>query len=317
MFHWRSLAALLLSALITLAPALADARAGGSYRSGGGSSYTSQGSRGSRTYDQPMQRSVTPQSQPSPSAGQPGYGAGYGASHPFWSGLAGGFFGSWIGSMLFPHWGMGFGGGFGGFASLLSSLIMWGLLNCLFWFGFRMLRRQFAPAAGPGPEPMAFGGSGFGGFQRAPAGGMATARGAPLSITEADYQAFETILKQVQAAWSAGNLAELRRCVTPEMLSYFAEELAENESQGVVNKVEQVQLLHGDLRESWDEGRMQYATCALRWRALDYTVRTDSRPGDAGAVVNGDPNTPSEAAENWTFVRSPGGHWLLSAIQQV
>ena len=69
----------------------------------------SQGSRGSRTYDQPMQRSLTPQT---PWRHQPGLGSGsggYGASHPFWTGLAGGLFGGWLGSMLFPHWGMGYG----------------------------------------------------------------------------------------------------------------------------------------------------------------------------------------------------------------
>lgn len=316
---WRNLAALFLAALIALAPALAEARAGGSYRGGGSSSFTSQGSRGSRTYDQPMQRSITPQA-PSTAAGQAGNGGtyGYGAAHPFWTGLAGGFFGGWLGSMLFPHWGMGYGGGFGGgFGGMLGSLLSWVLIIGLLWFGFRMLRRRFAPAAGPDIEPMRFGGGG--GFQRAMGGGGGGGggRGAPLAIVEADYQAFELILKQVQSAWSGGNLAELRRSVTPEMLSYFSEQLAENESQGVANRIEQVELVGGDLRESWDEGRLQYATCALRWRALDYTVRTDRRPDDPGYVVDGDPQHPAEAAETWTFVRSPGGHWLLSAIQQV
>jgi predicted lipid-binding transport protein (Tim44 family) len=309
MSQWRSLAAFLLAALLVLAPTLADARAGGSYRSGGSSSFTSQGSRGSRTYDQPMQRSVTPQT---PGTASPG-AYGYGAAHPFWTGLAGGFFGSWIGSMLFPHWGMGYGWGFGG---IFFPLFSWLVIIGLFWLGFRALHRRFAPAGGMGFEPMGFGG--MGGFQQpAPAYGGGGSRGAPLAIVEADYQAFEQILKSVQGAWSDGNLAELRRSVTPEMLSYFAEQLAENESQGVVNRVEQIELVRGDLREAWDEGRLQYATCALRWRALDYTVRNDRRPNDPGFVVAGDPQHPSEAAETWTFVRSPGGHWLLSAIQQV
>ena len=317
MSQWRSLAAFLLAALIVLAPTLADARAGGSYRSGGGGSFTSQGSRGSRTYDQPMQRSITPQT-PGTGTAQPGYGGayggyGYGAAHPFWTGLAGGFLGSWIGSMLFPHWGMAYGGYGVGFGGVLGSLLSWLLIIGLIWFGFRMVRRRFATADGPDFQPMGFGGSG--GFQQPYA--PAAARGAPLAIVEADYQAFEAILKTVQGAWSDGNLAEMRRVVTPEMLSYFAEQLAENESQGVVNRVEQIELVRGDLRESWDEGRMQYATCALRWRALDYTVRNDRRPNDPGYVVDGDPQHPSESAETWTFVRSPGGHWLLSAIQQV
>jgi predicted lipid-binding transport protein (Tim44 family) len=270
-----------------------------------------------------MQRSVTPQSpSTSPSAGQPGFGgaSGFGGSHPFLTGLAGGFLGGWLGSMLFPHWGMAYGGYGGGFGGMLGSMLSWVLIIGLLYFGFRMLRRRFAPAGGPDFEPMRF--AGMGGSQPAfggagGGGGGAGARGAPLAIVEADYQAFESILKQVQSAWSEGNLPEMRHVMTPEMVSYFSEQLAENESQGVTNRVEQVELVRGDLRESWDEGRMQYATCNLRWRALDYTVRSDRRPTDAGYVVDGDQQHPTEAAEIWTFVRSPGGQWLLSAIQQV
>jgi predicted lipid-binding transport protein (Tim44 family) len=155
------------------------------------------------------------------------------------------------------------------------------------------------------------GGPGYGGAA-AP-----VAASAPLAISGADYQGFETVLKAVQAAWSNGDITELRRHVTPEMLSYFAEELAENQSRGVVNRVEQVVLLRGDLREAWDEGRLHYATCLMHWRALDYTIRADRHPSDSDYVVAGDPRQPSEAAETWTFARSPGGQWLLSAIQQV
>ena len=43
MARWRTLAALLLMGLIAFAPSLADARAGGSYRSGGGSSFRARG----------------------------------------------------------------------------------------------------------------------------------------------------------------------------------------------------------------------------------------------------------------------------------
>ena len=151
-------------------------------------------------------------------------------------------------------------------------------------------------------------GSGYG-------GGMS--RGAPLAIAGADYHTFETILKAVQDAWSRGDLNAMRAMVTPEMLSYFSEELAENESRGVRNHVTQVELLRGDLREAWDEGHLQYATCALHWRALDYTVHAGARPGEAEMIVSGDPQQPSEAAELWTFARAPGGQWLLSAIQQI
>ena len=313
MIKWRGLAALLLVGLLALAPSLAEARAGGSYGFGGGGSFMSQGSRGSRTYSAPMQRSLTPQS--SPYGGQaPGYAPGYGNYHPFLTGLAGGLFGGWLGSMLFPHWGMGYGMGFGG---MMGSVFTWLALIWLGWMAFRLFAGHFSPLSARGGT-MNFGGLGAGGTSPGYAGAAApAAASAPLAINGADYRAFETILKAVQAAWSNGDLAELRRHATPEMLSYFAEELAENQSRGVVNRVEQVELLRGDLREAWDEGRLQYATSLLHWRALDYTVRSDRHPGDADSVVSGDPRHPSEAAELWTFARSPGGQWLLSAIQQV
>jgi predicted lipid-binding transport protein (Tim44 family) len=146
-------------------------------------------------------------------------------------------------------------------------------------------------------------------------GGAAATR--PLTVGATDQAAFEAILKAVQGAWSKSDLDTLRHYVTPEMLSYFREELATNTSQGVENHVEDVALIRGDVREAWDEGALQYATCLLHWRAIDYTIRIGSKPGDSRALVEGDPQRPSEAQELWTFARSPGGHWLLSAIQQV
>lgn len=321
---WRSWAAVLLSAMIALGPSLAEARAGGSYRLGGGSSYMSQGSRGSQTYSNngaaPMQRSVTPQTSPNqPYGAAPGYG-GYGSNHPFLTGLFGGLFGSWIGSLLFPHWGMGWGTG-GMFGSIFSWLILLGLV----WFVFRLfVGRREATYGGPGAGT-SFGGMGMG-FSSGPgafgsaslgAPGYAAPRVTPIGVTGPDYQQFEEILKGVQAAWSRADLAAMRHFGTPEMLSYFAEQLAENESQGVVNKIEDVELLKGEVREAWDEGRMQYATALMHWRARDYTIRSGGHPGEGEIIVGGDPQNPSEAREMWTFARSPGGRWLLSAIQQV
>ena len=311
----RKLLFALLCAAIVLAPALAEARAGGTARPGGSMGYSSQGSMGSRTFNnnggQPVQRSITPQSNPSsqPFATRPGFAQ----SHPFLTGLAGAFLGSWLGSLLFPHWGMGYG-----FGGMIGSLITWLIIIWLISMLFRMFRRRSGPLTSPsfggmGYEPPSPGyGGGFGGL-----GGAAPRAISNLTVNETDYAAFEAILKTVQGAWSKGDLATLRHYVTPEMLSYFAEQLAQNTSQGVENHVDNVELINGDVREAWDEGNLQYATALLHWRALDYTTRTGGRPGEAGAIVEGDPERPSEARELWTFARSPGGHWLLSAIQQV
>jgi len=50
--------------------------------------------------------------------------------------------------------------------------------------------------------------------------------------------------------------------VTPEMLSYFSEELAANASHGLINRVTEIKLLQGDLAEAWREARGDYATVA-------------------------------------------------------
>jgi predicted lipid-binding transport protein (Tim44 family) len=295
MTRLRRLLLTLLCASIVLTPALAEARAGGSARPGGGMGYSSPGSMGSR--------SAAPSSpRPAPYATSPGFAQ----RNPFLTGLAGGFLGSWIGSMLFPHWGMGYGSGV--FGSLFSWLIIIGLV----WMLFRMFRRHSDPLTAP---PL--GGAYFDPGQPSGASGGSGYRGAALTVTATDYAAFEAILKAVQGAWSKGDLGTLRHYVTPEMLTYFSDTLAHNTSQGVENHVEQVELVKGDVREAWDEGSVHYASCFLHWRAIDVTVRTDQKPGEPGWLVEGDPQRPTDAQEMWTFLRSPGGHWLLSAIQQV
>ena len=96
--------------------------------------------------------------------------------------------------------------------------------------------------------------------------------------------------------------------LTPEMLSYYAEELSENASRGVVNQLSDVKLLQGDLSEAWREGDKEYASVAMRYSLNDHTIDRES-----GRVTKGGPD---EATEIWTFMRVRGGHWLLSAIQQ-
>src|SRR5467141_2805870 len=313
LMNWRILLALFVCASVALAPALADARAGCS--SSGHSS--SMGSRGSRTYEnnsaQPLSRSMTTEAPAA--AAQPGlapspaYGGGgsFFQRHPFMTGLAGGFIGSW----LFGHMGYaadGTGGG-SGLGSVLQILII-GLLVC---FAIRLFR---------GRGRALFGGGGGASFWPPRSAGAAAApaardRGRDINLGDADLNAFQQIHAAVQEAWSASDLGRLRRLMTPEMLSYFSEELTRSASQGTQNIVANVDLVKGDLSESWDEGDLQYATAYMRWRALDYVVRLGRSPGDPDYLVSGDPRTPVEAEEVWTFVRRPGGNWLLSAIQQV
>jgi predicted lipid-binding transport protein (Tim44 family) len=293
--NWRILLTLFFCLGMALAPALADARAGSSF--GGGS--FSGGSRGSRSFESnggaPLSRSLTP--APTPGFSGSGYGGGFFSRHPFLTGLFGGF----LGSMLF-------GGGLFGhmFGGLLTLLIIGGLI-------FLVVRLLFGGAGA------AFAGGGF-----APRSVGAAAvpntrfRGRDVGVVDVDLNAFQLIHAAVQEAWSRGDLGRLRRLMTPEMASYFSEELTKNASQGVQNIVSDVRLLKGDVLESWEEGDLQYATARLRWSANDYVVREGREPSDATAIVSGNPRVPVEAEEIWTFVRRRGGgEWLLSAVQQV
>ena len=298
---------------IALAPGLADARAGSS---------SSMGSRGSQTFSappttgtapmtaQPMQRSMT---QPTPSA--PTAGMAPGAVAPrrsFGSGLMGGLVGGLIGvglgGMLMGHGFFGGGMGFLGFLGLLLQVLLVVMIGRWLWRMFmarstpalaqgpNLFARQAQPAA---PPPMGGGSAG------SPMGGPP-----PIAISPQDYQEFDHLLQGIQAAWSAQDLNGLRAMVTPEMLSYFNEQLSEQASRDVRNIVSDVRLQSGDLAQAWAEQGREYATVAMRFSMTDVTKDA------AGRVVDGSPTEHITATEVWTFVRSQGGHWILSAIQQ-
>ena len=292
---------------LALAPGLADARAGG------GGSF---GSRGSMTYSAPpmtntapysaapMQRSMTPQSQPAPSYGSPAY---QGAPRSgFMSGLMGGLIGAGIGGMLFGHGFMG--GGMGGFG-FLGLLLQIFLLVIAVRFVFRLLTGARSPAMASGPNIFARGGA-PGPVPAGTAGGGRAGGPPPIAIGQADYQQFEQLLQGIQAAWSAHDLSGLQAMTTPEMVSYFGEQLAEQVSRGVRNSVTDVRLVSGDLSQGWTEQGRDYATVAMRFSMIDVTRDA------SGRVVDGSAAEHVTATELWTFVRSRGGHWILSAIQQ-
>jgi predicted lipid-binding transport protein (Tim44 family) len=131
----------------------------------------------------------------------------------------------------------------------------------------------------------------------------------PLTITKPDYDDFERLLTDVQAAYSDEDLNALRAKVTPEMLSYFSDQLAANASRGLVNKVTGVKLEQGDLAEAWNEGNVEYATVAMRFSLNDQMVDRAT-----GRTVESEP--PGEVTELWTFMRARNGGWLLSGLQQ-
>jgi len=301
-----------LAAALVMIAADADARPGGSF-----------GSRGTRTFNappvtqtaptpaRPIERSMTqsgPQSGPSAARPAPAPTGGLLNRPGFFGGLAAGFLGAGLIGLLLGH---GLAGGLGGLASVLGLLLQIGLVAIVGYLLWSWWQRRSQPALASGPSlrdaiaARSMGaGSGLGS-----ATGPAGAGVGALTPTTADFDQFERLLGEIETAYGAEDLNRLRMRVTPEMLSYFAEELAANASRGVVNRISDVKLLQGDLAEAWREGDVDYATVAMRYALNDTMVDRAS-----GRVVEGGPD---EAVEVWTFMRVRGGAWLLSAIQQV
>jgi predicted lipid-binding transport protein (Tim44 family) len=333
-FRWLAILAALIIAVPSVAPSPADARAGS-----GGSRGSKSGQAPAPTQtaptSKPAERSTTPQQQ-SPSA-SPASAAAAGAKpgfmqrNPFLTGLMGGMLGAGLIGMLM---GGGFGAGLGSMAGMLGFLLQLALIGGIVYFAVRWWKsRNGAPqaafagagAGGPmggnplsgnspnqAPDSMArtglMGGM-LGGGAGAGAASSATAT-QPLEIVAADYDAFESLLVNVQAAYSAGDLAKLRTLATPEMLGYFTQDLSANASRGVENKVSDVKLEQGDLSEAWSEGAVDYASVAMRFSMIDVM-----RSVADGRIVEGNEQVRTEATEVWTFLRGRGGNWILSAIQ--
>lgn len=314
----------------------AKARGGGGFSSGarGGNSSMGIGSRGSRTYQdngaKPIEQSTTakPSAAPPPTASgappmqpAPATPSSWWQRNPLLAGIAGGLAGTWIGHMLFgatesnakttdaePG------------AASDSTSNSFGLLLLLMLVGAGAL--YYFKKSRQTPAPV------FTGLSRG-----TTTRGSLLDISSnnstdrpttdqaytvmtEDKQAFQQLLTDIQSAWSAQDVEALRRFLTPEMLSYFSTALAEDNSRGLHNHVEEVELLKGDVREAWSEGDQDYATVDLRWNARDYTVSTTIPRGEPGYLIEGSEERPTESYEVWTFMRVRDGRWLLSAIQQ-
>jgi predicted lipid-binding transport protein (Tim44 family) len=222
-------------------------------------------------------------------------------------GLAAGFIGAGLFGLLF---GGGMFSGIGGFSSILGLILQIGLIVLLVRFAMSWWQRRSMsqPAyAGPDIGPGAGGGAptGFGSGM-----GFGFGSSAPLEILPADYEVFERLLADIQAAWSNEDTAQLHKLATPEMVAYFARDLETNRAQNQINKVSGTKLLQGDLAEAWREGDVDYASVAMRFSMIDRMLdRATSR------LVGGSEQR-TEATEVWTFMRPHGGNWVLSAIQQ-
>src|SRR5438105_4957745 len=273
---------------LMLAISAADARVGG-----GGSS----GSRGGRTFSAPPSTSTAPNAaQPfnrtMTQPGTPGVGAPAAAgaakggffNRPgmgMLGGLAAGFLGAGLLGMLF---GGGMFSGLGGLSSIIGLILQVGLIILVVRLAMSWWQRRHTPAsayasAGQGtgqgpasapPQQANFrSGMGF---------GLGSGSSAPLEIQPADYEAFERLLGDVQAAWSNEDVEKLHTLATPEMVSYFSKDLEENKARNDINKISNVKLLQGDLAEAWREGETDFASVAMRFSLVDKTVERTTGP---------------------------------------
>ena len=306
MFRARRLIAFAaIAAAFVLVAADAQARVGGGF---------SGGSRGTRTFSAPPATPTAPTAAPiQRSITQPGSAAPIGqtAIRPglfgggLFGGLAAGFLGAGLFGLLFGH---GLFGGMAGFASIIGLLLQVILVVIVARLIFAWWqRRNISAPAYAAAHPAA--GHSFGGLGGMSGGANAPPAGEHLTIAKSDYDAFERLLDDIQTAYSTEDLSALRAKVTPEMLSYFSEQLAGNASRGLINRVTDVKLLKGDLAEAWREGITDYSTVAMNFALNDSMVERAS-----GRTVEG--GEQSDVTELWTFMRARGGNWLLSAIQQ-
>jgi predicted lipid-binding transport protein (Tim44 family) len=321
---------------LTIAISSADARVGGG---------SSSGSRGNRTFSAPPSTSTAPNAaQPfnrtMQQPGSPGMNSattGAASKGGFFNrpgmgmlgGLAAGFLGAGLLGMLF---GGGLFSGLGGISSIIGLLLQVGLIIIVVRLAMSWWqRRNQTASAYAGPANSAYTGpangpdqnqahmnqaqQGYGAqpTQRSGLGGFGfggSNNDKPIEIAPQDYEAFEKLLSDVQAAWSNEDVEKLGKLSTPEMVSYFAKDLAENKARNDINKVSDVKLLQGDLAEAWREGDTDYASVAMRFSLVDKTLERGTNRLVAGS------ETPIEATEIWTFVRPRGADWELSAIQQ-
>jgi predicted lipid-binding transport protein (Tim44 family) len=313
--HLRPLlASLALVAALSFVAGDADARSRGSF-----------GSRGTRTYSappptatapnaaRPIERSMTQAGASTVARGPSTQPGGFFNRPGLLGGLAAGFLGAGLFGLLFGH---GFLGGLAGLASFFGLILQLGIVALVAMLIWRWWQNRSQPAyAGgralnramnePRPSPTNVGGPG--GILGGP-GRSAQPVESPVQPKPEDFDTFERLLGEIQAASGKEDLAALRTRVTPEMLSYYAEELAQNQSNGDINEISDVKLLQGDLAEAWREGNDEYATVAMRYSLNDRLVDRNN-----GRLIE---QLPSEVTELWTFRRAAGGNWVLSAIQQ-
>lgn len=313
---WRRLAVatLAVTGAAFLLTGTADARVGSAknFGSRGGKTFTAPPSTNTAPKTtQPIERSTTQIGSTRTAAA----GAKSGGFLSSIGGMRGLLLGGLLGAGLASLFGLG-----GGLASFLGLILQAALIAGIVYLVVQLFRRRRgAPAAGPtmataSAEPVSRSTLSQQPYASTPAGGNVAAGTGALSLTEADFNAFEKMLGEIQMAYSNEDEATMRSLTTPEMLGYLGEDVNANIDKGLRNELSSIKLLQGDLSEAWTEHGQDYATVAMRYSIIDTMVDRNT-----GKLVSGSKTQPEEVTEVWTFVRPARASinaWKLSAIQQ-
>ena len=233
MFRPRFALALAVLSALVLAFGQAEARPGfgGSFGSRGMRTTTPPPiTRTAPTPASPLERTMTQPARPTVGMAPPAAANRSWFNRPgFFGGILTGLLGAGLLGLLF---GNGLFGGLGGLASILGLMLQVALVVVvarLLWAWWQR-RNTFAVAGGPpvsnlfardeaaGSGAASYGANGY-------SAGRASGVGSAIEISKADFDTFEHRLSDVTLAYGTADLGRLRGLVTPEMLSYFADDL--------------------------------------------------------------------------------------------
>jgi predicted lipid-binding transport protein (Tim44 family) len=290
-------------------------------RAGGGRSF---GSRGTRSYSQPVAPSTAPSpyratpapaSPASPSPFQQPQPAGGG----FLRSMAGGLVGGMLGGMLFRSLGFGGGAGMGGGGIGLFEILLLAGIGYLI-YRFIKSKREAAALQGGNASYSSQAGTYDYAPQQGPATlqddlamGLAHIRQMDPAFDENRFndQVMDTFFK-IQGAWMNRDLSPVSGLLDEEMRRTMQQDIDRLLSEKKVNRLENIAVRTVEIAEAWQEQGEDFITALIYANLLDYT--TDDTTGQ---VVSGSKIDPVKFEEFWTFTRKVGsGAWKLSAINQ-
>ena len=291
-------------------------------RAGGGRSF---GSRGSRSYSQPVSPSTAPSPyratpQPASPASPSPFAQPQPAGGGFLRSMAGGIAGGMLGGMLFRSLGMGGAGGMGGGGGIGIFEIL--LLAGIGYLIYRYVKSRREAAVGQGA---------YASYSSLPntydvspqnaqistqndlAMGISHIRQLDAGFDENKFndQVMDIFFK-IQGAWMNRDLASVNALLSDDMRRTFQQDVDRLLAEKKVNRLDNIAVRTVEISEAWQEQGQDYITALIYANLLDYT--TDDTTGQ---LVAGSKTEPVKFEEFWTFSRPVGSSsWKLTGIDQ-